>query len=74
MKQSYEILPDIVKGGGDGVHTPDMLTGGAMPAIQGWYATSAAAHVLDEPRVRPWVERYVAKTGKQPGRLHDHLL
>jgi branched-chain amino acid transport system substrate-binding protein len=66
VKQSYEILPDIVKGGGDGVHSPDMLTGGGMPAIQGWYATSAAAHVLDDPSVRPWVERFVAKTGKQP--------
>jgi branched-chain amino acid transport system substrate-binding protein len=66
VKQSYDILPNIVKGGGDGVHTPDMLTGGGMPAIQGWYATSAAAHVLDDPQVRPWVERFVAKTGKQP--------
>jgi branched-chain amino acid transport system substrate-binding protein len=66
VKQSYDILHDIVKGGGDGVHTPDMLTGGGMPAILGWYATSAAAHVLDDPQVRPWVERFVAKTGKQP--------
>jgi branched-chain amino acid transport system substrate-binding protein len=66
VKQSYDIMPDIVKGGGDGVHTPDMLTGGGVPAVQGWYATSAAAHVLDEPGVRPWVERFVAKTGKQP--------
>jgi branched-chain amino acid transport system substrate-binding protein len=65
VKQSYDIIPAAVKGGGDGVHTPDMLTGGGMPAIQGWYATSAAAHVLDDARVRPWVERYVAKTGKQ---------
>ena len=66
VKQSYDIMPDIAKGGGDGVHTPDMLTGGAMPAIQGWYATSAASHVLDEPTVRPWGERFVAKTGKNP--------
>jgi branched-chain amino acid transport system substrate-binding protein len=66
VKQSYDILPNIAKGGGDGVHTPDMLTGGAMPAIQGWYATSAASHVLDEPNVRPWVERFTAKTGKNP--------
>jgi branched-chain amino acid transport system substrate-binding protein len=34
--------------------------------VQGWYATSAAAHVLDAPNVRPWVERFVAKMGKQP--------
>ena len=66
VKQSYDIIPDAVKGGGDGVHTPDMLKGSGMPAIQGWYATSAAAHVLDKPELRPWVERYVAKTGKQP--------
>jgi branched-chain amino acid transport system substrate-binding protein len=66
VMQSYDIMPDIAKGGGDGVHTPDMLTGGAMPAIQGWYGTSAAAHVLDEPDVRGWVERFNAKTGKQP--------
>lgn len=66
VKQSYDILPNIAKGGGDGVHTPDMLTGGGMPAIQGWYATSAAAHVLDDESVRPWVENFVKKTGKQP--------
>jgi branched-chain amino acid transport system substrate-binding protein len=66
VKQSYDILPNIAKGGGDGVHTPDMLTGGGVPAVQGWYATSAAAHVLDDGNVRPWVERFVAKTGKQP--------
>jgi branched-chain amino acid transport system substrate-binding protein len=66
VKQSYDLLPNIAKGGGDGVHTPDMLTGGGMPAIEGWYATSAAAHVLDQPEVRPWAERYVAKMGKQP--------
>jgi branched-chain amino acid transport system substrate-binding protein len=66
VKQSYDIIPDAVKGGGDGVHTPDMLTGGAMPAIQGWYATSAAAHVLDDARVQAWVKRFVAQTGKQP--------
>ena len=66
VKESYELMPDIVKGGGDGVHTPDMLTGGAMPAIQGWYATSAASHVLDDASSKPWADRFFAKTGKYP--------
>jgi branched-chain amino acid transport system substrate-binding protein len=66
VKQSYDILPNIAKGGGDGVHTPDMLTGGGNPAIAGWYATSAAAHVLDQDDVQPWAKNYVAKMGKQP--------
>ena len=35
-KQPYEILPKAVKGGGDGMHTPDMLTGSGFPAVNGW--------------------------------------
>jgi branched-chain amino acid transport system substrate-binding protein len=65
-KQSHEILPAVPKGGGDGVHTPDMLTGTGMPAIQGWYATSAAAHVLEEPAVQAWAKRYKAKMNQEP--------
>jgi branched-chain amino acid transport system substrate-binding protein len=65
-KQSYDVLPAIPKGGGDGVHTPDMLTGSGMPAIQGWYATSAAAHVLEEPAVQAWAKRYKAKMNQEP--------
>ena len=62
-KQAYDILPHAMKGGGDGVHTPDMITGVGMPAINGWYATSAASHVLDEPSVQAWVKLYKEKTG-----------
>ena len=66
VKQSYDIIPHVVKGGGDGVHTPDMLSGGGMPAIQGWYASSAATHVLDDPSVQPWVKSYLAATKQNP--------
>lgn len=65
-KQAYEILPNIPKGGGDGVHVPDMLTAAGMPAIQGWYATSAAAHVLEEPSVQAWAKRYKEKMHQEP--------
>jgi len=66
VKQSYDIMPHAVKGGGDGVHTPDMLTGGGMPAIQGWYATSAATHVLDDPTMQSWVKRYQSAMKQDP--------
>ena len=65
-KQSYDILPNIPKGGGDGVHTPDMLTSSGVPAIEGWYATSAAAHVLEEPSVVEWAKDYKAKMHQDP--------
>lgn len=66
VKQSYDIIPHVAKGGGDGVHTPDMLSGGGMPAIEGWYATSAATHVLGNPATQPWVERYEAAMKQSP--------
>jgi branched-chain amino acid transport system substrate-binding protein len=66
IKQSYDFLPNIVKGGGDGVYEPEMLVGGGFPAAEGWYATIAAPHLLDDPKSAPWVKRYVAKYNKQP--------
>ena len=66
VKQSYDILPNAPKGGGDGVHTPDMLTGGGVPAINGWYATSAASHVLDDPQVQSWVKEFTDATKTEP--------
>ena len=67
VKQSYDILPGIVKGGGDGVHTPDMLTGGANagdPGLVRDIGGGARAGRAECP-VRG-LERFVAKTGKQP--------
>jgi branched-chain amino acid transport system substrate-binding protein len=65
-KQSYDLLPNIPKGGGDGMHTPDILTSAGVPAIEGWYATSAAAHVLEEPSVQAWAKAYTAKMKQEP--------
>lgn len=66
VKQSYEILPGIPKAGGDGVHTPDMLTGGGFPAVNGWYATSAASHVLNDPQAQAWVKAFRDATKTEP--------
>ncbi len=66
VKQSYEYLPGIVKGGGDGVYEPEMLVGGGFPAVEGWYATIAAPHLLDDPKTEPWVQRFVARYNMQP--------
>ena len=66
IKQSYQLVPDIVKGGGDGVYETEMLSGAGFPAAEGWYATIAAPHLLDDPKSAPWVKRYFEKYGKQP--------
>jgi branched-chain amino acid transport system substrate-binding protein len=66
VKQSYDIVPGIIKGGGDGVYEPEILIGGGFPAAEGWYATIAAPHLLDDPKSGDWVKRYVVRYNKQP--------
>ena len=66
VKQAYDIIPDVIKGGGDGLYSPDVLGGGAFPAAEGWYTTIASPHVLENSEMEPWVKRFVAKFNTQP--------
>src|SRR5437879_8807388 len=49
VKQASDILPKIIKGGGDGMYGAEILRGAGFPAAEGWYATIAAPNVLDNP-------------------------
>jgi branched-chain amino acid transport system substrate-binding protein len=63
-KQSYEIVPDIIKGGGDGVYGPVMLTSVGFPAANGWYATIASPHTVADNKAQSFVDAYFRKYGK----------
>jgi branched-chain amino acid transport system substrate-binding protein len=66
VKQAYDIIPDVIKGGGSGVYGSEILKGGGFPAAQGWYATIAAPHLTEEPALQDWVERYTKRFGMAP--------
>jgi branched-chain amino acid transport system substrate-binding protein len=66
VKQSYEILPGIVKGGGDAMYESEILTGGGFPAADGWYATIAAPHLLNDAKAQAWVKQFAKLFGSQP--------
>lgn len=65
-KQAYEVMPNAVKGGGDGLVGGDFLKGAGFPAADGWYATVPAPHVTDDPAVQAWVNRFSARYKKPP--------
>jgi branched-chain amino acid transport system substrate-binding protein len=67
VKQSYDILPNIIKGGGDGMYSSSVLKGAGFPAVAGWYATIAAPYVMENPDVGPWIKSFTAKYGRAPG-------
>src|SRR5258705_3072825 len=39
-KQAHDIIPNVVKGGGDGVQGGSFLKGGGFPPVDGWYSTN----------------------------------
>ena len=59
-KQSYDIIPKVIKAGGDGMQSADLLQAGGFPAVEGWYATAASPHVTEstDPRVVAWSKAY----------------
>ena len=66
VKESYDIIPNVIKAGGDGVYGAEILKGAGFPAAQGWYATIAAPNVLENPDAAPMIQAFVKKYGQQP--------
>jgi branched-chain amino acid transport system substrate-binding protein len=60
-KQSYDILPSIKKGGGDGIQGADFLTAAGFPAVEGWYCTIAGPHLAGGEKVATFTQRYITK-------------
>ena len=66
VKQSYEIMPDMIKAGGDGMHQQAILSAGGFPAAEGWYSTIAAPHMLDDAKLTAWVASFQKRWGLAP--------
>src|SRR5579864_5071506 len=66
-KQAYDVIPKMPKGGGDGMYGGNILTGGGSPAVDGWYATIAGPHLLENPEVQPFVQAFQKAFNKVPG-------
>jgi branched-chain amino acid transport system substrate-binding protein len=66
VKQSYDVVPKMIKGGGDGMYGAEILRGAGFPAAEGWYATIAAPDILENPDATPVIERFSKKYGQQP--------
>ena len=65
-KQGFDIVPSLIKAGGDGIVGADTLEGVGFPAIEGWYATIAAPNTLGDSKAQAWIKRYQAKFDMLP--------
>lgn len=66
VKQGYELIPDVIKAGGDGLHQASILAGAGFPAAEGWYSTIAAPHMLDDAKLSDWLARYQKRWNVPP--------
>jgi branched-chain amino acid transport system substrate-binding protein len=67
VKQAADVMPaTMIRAGGDGVYGPEYLGAAGFPAADGWYATIASPHVLDDPAMKAWVEKFTKRYGTQP--------
>ncbi|MCC6718827.1 MAG: branched-chain amino acid ABC transporter substrate-binding protein [Acetobacteraceae bacterium] len=67
-KQAYDIIPKVIKAGGDGMVSADVLQGAGFPAVEGWYATQASPHIAGshDPKVVEFTKRYHDKYNMYP--------
>jgi branched-chain amino acid transport system substrate-binding protein len=63
VKQAYDIVPGLIKAGGDGIYGADILKGAGFPAVEGWYATNAAPHVTEDPKTKAFGEAFYKRFG-----------
>jgi branched-chain amino acid transport system substrate-binding protein len=66
MKQSYDIMPKMIKAGGDGIYGADTLKGAGFPAVDGWYATNASPHVTEDPKAAKFSAAFNKRFGIFP--------
>jgi branched-chain amino acid transport system substrate-binding protein len=62
-KQSYDIMPKMIRGGPDGTYGSDFLSGGGFPAVEGWYSTIAAPHLIDDTKASQFVTAFKGQFG-----------
>jgi branched-chain amino acid transport system substrate-binding protein len=65
-KQASETVPNMIKGGGDGVAGGSFLKGGGFPAIEGWYATNAGPHLTESSVAADFVKAFQDKYHSTP--------
>ena len=65
-KQAYDIMPKMIKAGGDGVYGASFLSGVGFPAAAGWYATIASPHLTNDNKAAQFIEAYTGKYGMGP--------
>jgi branched-chain amino acid transport system substrate-binding protein len=65
-KQAYDIIPNVIKGGPDGMTSSDLLSGAGFPAVEGWYTSIAAPHLVEDTKAAQFLAAYKGRFSDSP--------
>jgi branched-chain amino acid transport system substrate-binding protein len=65
-KQSYDIVPNMIKAGPDGMVSSDLLNGAGFPAVEGWYTSIAAPHLTEDTKAAQFIAAYKGRFNDSP--------
>jgi branched-chain amino acid transport system substrate-binding protein len=65
-KQAYDIIPDMLKGAGDGIFGGSFLKPAGFPAVEGWYFTTAGPHLVEDAAAQDFVKKYKSTYKRAP--------
>ena len=66
MQQLYAAMPNAIKGGGDGLYGPEVLTAVGFPAAAGWVIATGTPHLLASAATAPFIAAYQKRFGQMP--------
>jgi branched-chain amino acid transport system substrate-binding protein len=65
-KQAYDIVPNMIKAGTDGMYSSDLLNGAGFPAVEGWYNSIAAPHLVEDTKAAQFVQAFKGRFNEGP--------
>ncbi len=65
-RQGREIVPKVIKGGGEAVLDLSFFEQAGKEAAEGWYGTNASPDLLSDPKAQDWIKRFKAKFNREP--------
>jgi branched-chain amino acid transport system substrate-binding protein len=65
-KQSYDIIPNTIKAGPDGMYSSDLLNAAGFPAVEGWYTSIAAPHLVEDTKAAQFIEAFKGRFNDSP--------
>jgi branched-chain amino acid transport system substrate-binding protein len=65
-KQAYDIIPNIIKAGPDGMVSSDLLSAAGFPAVEGWYTSIAAPHLTEDTKAAQFSQAFKGRFNESP--------